>query len=116
MNKRPYNNYKYYTQGNKIHAVSSFGGKPVRATATCHENDIYDYNIGCKVAAKKCNVKVATKRQRHAEERYNDAMNTYLKAYAEYVAALEYKQYAQDAYNGAMNDLLDYYEEIEYDR
>lgn len=113
MRKRPYSNYKYYTQGNKVHAVSSFGGKPVRATATCHENDEYDYNTGCKVAAKKCNVKVATKRLRHAEDRYKDATDKYLAAYEEYVAALEYKQHAQDKFNEATNELLDYYEEIE---
>ena len=116
MGKRPnqpYDNYKYYAQANKVHAVSSFAGKPVKATATCHEDDTYDYNTGCKVAAKKCNVKVATKRLRHAETRYKAAMNKYIEAYAEYVAAFEYQQYAQDTYNEAMNDLLDYYEEID---
>lgn len=113
MNKRPFNRYKYYVQGNKVHAVSKYAGKTVRATAICSPNDEFDIGIGMGVAGRKCNIKVAEKRVRHAEQRLTEARAAHDAAVEELCAAYDYYDNAIDQAADAMNDFYDYIGEVD---
>lgn len=114
MRNRP-PKYKFYYQGNKIHAVSKYAGKTVRGTATCHAGDHFDAVFGAQLAVSRCNLKVATKRLRHAKERLDAAEKAYCDATGELVAAQCYLEHASDEYSdatNAVNDILDSVKEI----
>lgn len=113
MNKRPFDRYKYYVQGNKVHAVSKYAGKTVRATAICSPVDKFNIEIGKGVAARKCNIKVAHKRLCHAEQRLAEARAAHDAAVEELKAAFEYHDNAIDQAADAMNEFYDYIEEID---
>ena len=105
MNDFPLEKYRYYTDGNRVIAVSTYAGKTVRGVAVCHPDDTFDLELGTQIAAAKCNAKVAEKRldramtktaeaglavihaQRHQsdmQEYYNDAFVAYKEANAAY--------------------------------
>ena len=114
MRNRP-PKYKFYYQGNKIHAVSKYAGKDVRGTATCHADDNFDAAFGAELASRRCNLKVATKRLRHAKERLEIAEKAFADASGELLAAQSYLEHASDEYSdatNAVNDILDYAKEI----
>lgn len=113
MNKRPFDRYKYYVQGNKVHAVSKYAGKTIRATAICSPCDDFDLEVGKGVAARKCNIKVSDKRLRHAEQRLAEAKAAYKAATSELNVAYDYFDNAFDQAVGAINDFYDYVEEID---
>lgn len=115
MRNRP-PKYKFYRQGNKIYAVSKYAGKTVRGTATCHAGDNFDAIFGAELAARRCNLKVATKRLCHAKERMEIAEKAYCDATGELVAAQCYLEHASDEYSdatNAVNDILDHAKEID---
>ena len=58
----PLSKYRFYTNGNRIIAVSTYGGKTVRGVAICHPDDNFDLETGKRLAAARCNEKVARKR------------------------------------------------------
>lgn len=70
----PYDKYKYFVNGNKIIAISTYAGKTVRGVATCHPEDDFDIETGKKLAAMRCDLKVREKRwkaaNRKAEEKW----------------------------------------------
>lgn len=70
----PYDKYKYFVNGNKIIAISTYAGKTVRGVATCHPEDNFDIETGKKLAAMRCDLKVREKRwkaaNRKAEEKW----------------------------------------------
>jgi hypothetical protein len=55
-------NYKFYSTDNKIIATSSFAGKTVKGVAKCDPADTFSTEFGEKLAAARCNKKVALKR------------------------------------------------------
>lgn len=57
-----YNNYKFYKSDNKIIAISSFAGKTVKGVAKCDPEDTFSREFGEKLAAARCDKKVAFKR------------------------------------------------------
>lgn len=69
-----FDNYKYYV--NKEHgivvAVTTYAGKPVRGIAKCDPRDTFDEETGKRLAAARCAVKVAQKRNNRAIEKYNE--------------------------------------------
>lgn len=104
----PLEKYKYYTYINEngsqeIAAVSTYGGKYVKGVAKCNPTDSYELEKGKKLAATRCNFKVASKRLKLAASRkaeakialdkaisYYDKMSNFLtKATNEYVEAKE---------------------------
>ena len=70
MNNYPIDKYRFYNAGNKIIAVSTYAGRQVRGVAICHPDDKFDVNIGKKIAAARCNHKIAEKRYTRACAKY----------------------------------------------
>lgn len=68
--KQMYNNYKYIETPNKVIALSTYAGKTVRGIAKCHPNDTFDIEFGRKLAAARCNAKIAAKRVANAQNKY----------------------------------------------
>ena len=95
----PLEKYKYifHTRKdgvNEIAAVSSYSGRYVKAVAKCSPGDNYDEETGKKLAAARCNLKVASKRVRNAKAAYKQAMYDYDKAAAR---LNDMQQYVVDA-------------------
>ena len=70
--------YKYVITDKRVIAISSFAGRTVRGIAKCHPNDPFDVEYGKKLAAARCNAKIAEKRWKRARDKYNalfDCMN-----------------------------------------
>ncbi len=109
----PIEKYKFFTQetprGVKTIAVTTYAGKTVRGTALCAPSDVYDEETGKKIAAARCNLKVAEKRLIRAEHKYHKAKEAEFAA-ARYVEKMDqYWEDADDAYweaNGVLEDLI----------
>lgn len=78
--KQMYNNYKYIETPNKVIALSTYAGKTVRGVAKCHPNDTFDVEFGRKLAAARCNAKIAAKRHNRASVQYDNAHDELMKA------------------------------------
>ena len=68
-----YDNYKYVVTPNKVIALSTYAGKVVRGIAKCSPQDEFDVDYGMKLAAARCNLKVAQKRLKRADKTYTAA-------------------------------------------
>lgn len=95
--------YKYYqfkneNDGTTVVAVSSYAGKPVKGYAKCDPRDEFDAEEGKKLAAARCNVKVANKRLARASQKYLEAAMKATEA-AEYFEKM--KQYYMDSVDKA---------------
>lgn len=70
--------YSFYTDGKtKVIAVSTYAGKAVRGVAKCDVNDTFSLEKGKKLAAARCNEKVAKKRFTRARNMYVDMLIEY---------------------------------------
>ena len=58
----------------KIVALASYAGKPVRGVAKLNPTDTYNVSDGMELAAARCNLKIAEKRQARATAKYNEAI------------------------------------------
>ena len=95
--------YKYYTfknenGGTTVVAVSSYAGKPVKGYAKCDPRDDFDLEEGKRLAAARCNVKVANKRVARASQKYLEAATAAMEA-AEHFEKM--KQYYMDSVDKA---------------
>lgn len=64
----PITKYKIYKDGRgKVVAVSSYAGKTVKGVAKCDPRDMYDEELGKKLAAGRCALKIAEKRYKRAK-------------------------------------------------
>lgn len=68
MKKYPLEKYKTHVENNIVTAESTFAGQPVVANAKCDPRDDFSEEAGVKLAAARCNVKVATKRVNRAKK------------------------------------------------
>lgn len=73
MKNFPLEKYRFYFAGNKIIAISTYAGKITRGVAICHPEDKFDKEIGKKLAAARCNEKIAQKRYNRAQSKYIEA-------------------------------------------
>lgn len=67
----PLSKYRFYSHTLKdgtyeIIAASTYAGREVKGRAKCHPEDIVDLNIGKRLAAARCNAKIAEKRMNRA--------------------------------------------------
>ena len=69
--------YVFYTTKNKVIAVSTYAGKIVKGIAKCNPIDEYDLEKGKKLAAARCNVKVAEKRCKRAVRKCEEAKENF---------------------------------------
>ena len=67
--------YKYKIDEAKrtVVAFSTFAGKVITGVAHCAPEDTFDVEIGKKIAAARCSVKIAEKRMKRAEACYSCA-------------------------------------------
>ena len=70
-------NYVVIPEKKKVVAYSSYAGQSVRGVAKCAPEDEFDVEFGKKLAAARCNVKVARKRFHRALERRDAAWERY---------------------------------------
>ena len=97
--KHPLNKYKYYQFKNEnggitIVATSSYCGKTVKGYAKCDPRDEFDIEKGKALAAARCNLKVAQKRQMRASEKYLESAKLADEAACRFA---DMKQYYMDA-------------------
>lgn len=69
----PLEKYRFYTNGNKVVAVSTYAGKTVRGVAKCAPEDTFDLEKGKEIAAARCAVRIAQKRYARADQKAADA-------------------------------------------
>ena len=79
---RNFANYRFFNSGSKVVAVSSFAGQTVKGVAKCNPNDEFNLECGKKLAAARCNVKVANKRYKYTVAKHQRAMKEFMKAQA----------------------------------
>lgn len=78
----PIEKYRFYTNGSRVIAVSTYAGRTVRGVAVCHDGDEFSLEKGKELAALRCAEKIARKRLNRAERKVNEAYWTYVNAEA----------------------------------
>lgn len=97
-----YEKYNYFTDDeNKVIAVATYAGKPVRGVAKCDPKDTFDLATGKELAAARCNAKVAKKRKANAFKQMNIAKTQFEAAQKQYHDMMNYYEDACDAYDTA---------------
>ena len=91
----PLEKYRFYTDGRRVIAVSTYAGKTVRGVAVCHADDNFD------LAAARCNEKIAEKRLERAANKMFTAGIDVAKAQQHQKDMQEYYNDAYFAYNEA---------------
>ena len=75
----PLNKYKYYVdeKNRTVVAVQTFAKKAYRGIARCAKEDTFDVEKGKKLAALKCNLKIANERLKFAQKRQDFIFDLY---------------------------------------
>lgn len=103
-----YDKYNYFTDGeNKVVAVATYAGKPVRGVAKCDPKDTFDLGIGKELAAARCNAKVAKKRLANAQKHMESARVAYESAKKHYHDMVNYYEDACDAFDSANSSIVE---------
>ena len=106
----PIEKYKFYTNGSRVIAVSTYAGKTVRGVAVCHTGDEFSLEKGKKLAALRCAEKIAKKRVARANRKVDEAYCAYVDAETYLDKMVDYKDDALYELNeviAAKNDMLD---------
>ena len=99
--------YKIDKEHKVVVALSSFAGKAVSGVARCAPEDAFNIEAGKKLAAARCNLKIAEKRMKYAEE-CSLAAASEAEYWANYQAKMEsYEADSVVAYKKALSDLID---------
>lgn len=69
----PIEKYKFYREGNKTIALSTYAGNVVTAVAKCDDRDSFSEEAGRQLAAARCNEKIAEKRRKRAAAKVQEA-------------------------------------------
>ena len=118
MSRFPLDKYKYYfaTDVNgmpyKVYAVSSYAGRSVKGGAKCNPRDGFNEEAGKRLAALRCNKKVAERRMARAAARLKEAEDWLRKAEKSVEKYREYYSDAVDLLAEAKNELEDCLEEM----
>lgn len=104
--------YKFYTYTNEkgiqtVAAISTYGGKKVKAVAKCDPRDGYDVEQGKTIAAARCNSKIAHKRRDRAFACYQEAERRVAEAERYLRKMTSYYNEAYDAMREADDELED---------
>lgn len=100
-----FTNYRYYKANNKIIAVSTYAGKTVRGVAICAPEDEFNLEFGKKLAAARCNEKVAAKRYERANKKLNEVLKKENDLKDELQKVADYYRDAFVAYNEAAQEV-----------
>ena len=106
--------YTYYIAENQrqVIAVSSYAGRIVRAVAKCDPRDEFSIETGKKLAAARCNLKVAAKRAKRAASKLQEAISACRAADAHRHDMMEYSIDADKALAQANAELADIESEL----
>jgi len=85
-----FNNYRYYTNGRKVIAVSTYAGRRVKGVAVCSQDDKFDLERGKELAAARCGVRIARKRLQRADRKLREAERATREAQEFYHKMLNY--------------------------
>lgn len=99
--------YKFYQHDNEVIAVSTFAGKKVRGVAKCDPNDKFNFEDGKKLAAARCNQKIAMKRLKRANQKYREVAQLVIEAQRELEKVRLYYMDAVDACDEATEELVE---------
>lgn len=103
-----YDKYNYFTDGeNKVVAVATYAGKPVRGVAKCDPKDAFNLDTGKELAAARCNAKIAKKRQANAFKQMNAAKAQFEAAQKHYHNMVSYYEDACDACDSANSSVIE---------
>ena len=106
--------YKYKIDEEKrtVVAFSTFAGKVVTGVARCAEEDEFNIEVGKRLAAARCSVKIAEKRLKRAELCYGIAVDAF-KFWSDRLAKMKhYKDDAIFAFEAAYDALTNIEENI----
>ena len=106
--------YKFYEyndpKGKKtVSAVSTYAGRTVKGYAKCDPRDGYNVDNGKKLAAARCNAKIAAKRVKRASAKYLEAQQQLAEAKRFMARMTEYYTDAVDQLdeaNAAITDMM----------
>lgn len=105
----PFDKYKFYVNVKErtVYAISTYAGKTVRGVAKCAPEDKFDIEYGKRLAAARCNLKVAAKRVAKSEAHCKEilGMMTYI---AECLSEENsYRDKVEKAFKVAMKEVND---------
>ncbi len=106
----PIEKYRFYTNGSRVIAVSTYAGRTVRGVATCHDGDEFSLEKGKKLAALRCAEKIAKKRIARAERKIDEAYQARIDAEDYFDKMIDYKNdalYELEAVLAAKSKMLD---------
>ena len=96
--------YSFYTDGKtKVVAVSTYAGRAVRGVAKCDVNDTFSLEDGKKLAAARCNEKIAKKRLARAKNANVDMLMEYGNMMKRLDKARSYRRDSEVALDEAQN-------------
>ena len=90
--------YRFYHTDNKVIAVSTYAGLPVRGVAKCDPEDTFSLESGKALAAARCNEKIA-------EKRCKRAMRKFFEAHKAAVEAQEYFERMREYFDDSIDNL-----------
>lgn len=88
-------NYKVYHHDNEVIAVSTFARRPVKGIAKCDPRDEFNSAKGEELAIARCDVKVAKKRAKCADEQVKFYAELLQQITKDYVDAMDYNRTAE---------------------
>ena len=104
----PISKYKFYTTpDNKTIAISTYAGKTVRGVAKVDPRDEFDAEFGKKLAAARCNAKIAKKRRTRAMKQVRKAADAFNAAYDKFQKMKKYENDAFAEYEDAIKNVTD---------
>ena len=104
----PISKYKFYiTPDNKTIAISTYAGKTVRGVAKTDPRDTFDAEYGKELAAARCALKIAKRREKRANKQVQKAADQMALAYANLEKMRRYRDDSVVAVNEALFNLMD---------
>lgn len=94
----------------EVIALTHYCGETVKGVATCSPADTYDFEVGKKLAALRCNMKIADIRVRKAYKADFEIMKELDILLRKRAKQIEKTKYAAAQYEEAVEELRNYYE------
>lgn len=109
----PLEKYKYYVdeKNRTVVAVQTFAKKAYRGIARCSEKDTFDVEKGKKLAALKCNLKIANERMKFAQKRMDIIFDLYCAFEGAKKETNDYWTYACETVDEANRELIKFVDE-----
>ena len=96
----------------EVIALTHYCGETVKGIASCSPADTYDFEVGKKLAALRCNMKIADKRITKAYAEEFEVMKELDRLLAKRKKIQERTAYAAEQYEKAGEELGEFYESV----